>query len=360
MTVAFFAAANLIMGRNGMPLGGDTYTTYQPWIKEVLSVGPIQFAQNQHFVEVLYPILASVPVYLGVAMTTEEICSPVILAVVTVGATALLAREFKDSRVTILSVAFAAGWFAIYRMGVDFRGQLLAFPLLLFATTLLLRIGKTTHVARDIVLFIVLVGLASLAHIETTAVFVAIWIITSIVFNLRSAVRRRSLLIILLVSLVIALLMLPYAIAEFPITFSCGASCRPYPMLQTYWLQVWGPEVAFAVVGLAICAKQALRQGGERVARLVLVWSLFCIVVGSLGYIFPWFDLAYSDRTVLMLPIPLLSSLSTTWLCEKGGFFARYPNLITVLIFAIPAVTAPAIFVYLVPQRFHYYSPYAP
>ena len=358
--VTFFVAANLIMGRNGMPLGGDTYTTYQPWIKEVLSIGPLQFAQNQHFVEVLYPIIASIPVYFGVAITTVEIYFPAILAAATVAATALLAREFKDSKVAVLSVAFAAGWFAIYRMGADFHGQFLAFPLLLVASTLLLRIRKTTNLLRDITLFAVLVGLATLAHVETTAVFVAVWVVTFLAFELRSAAHKRRLLIVLAVALLISIPVLPSAMAVFPAIFSCGASCRPYPVYPPYWLEVLGPEAALAIFGLALCVNLVRKPGCEPITKLVLTWSLFAIVVGSLGYLFPWFDLGYSDRTLLMLPIPLLSAISTVWLIEKGGFFARHPNLIMLLIVIIPAVTAPAVFAYLVPARFRYYPPYIP
>lgn len=340
-----------------MPLGGDTYTTYQPWIKEVLSIGPIQFMQNQHFVEVLYPVLASVPVRLGVALNTEEIVTPIILAVATVVATGVLAREFKDSRVTILSVAFAAGWFAIYRMGADFRGQFLAFPLLLLATTLLLRIGKTTHLPRDVALFVVLVGLATLSHVETTAVFVAIWVVTFLAFQLRGVIHKRRLLIVIAAALLISIPILPAAVAKFPVFFSCGASCRPYPVYPIYWVEVLGPEIAVAILGIALCLNQVRKAECEPIVKLVLTWSLLTIFVGALGYVFPWFDLAYSDRTLLMIPIPLLSAMATVWLIQRGGFLSRHANLIMLLIFVIPAVTAPSVFAYLVPQRFRYYPP---
>jgi len=358
--VAFFAAANLLMGRDGMPLGGDTYTTYQPWIKEVLSMGPLQFALNRHLVEVLYPIIGSIPVRLGVAITTEEIYFPIVLAVATVAATALLAREFKDPRVVVLSVAFTAGWFAIYRMGADFHGQFLAFPFLLVATTLLLRIRKTTHSLRDMVLFVVVVGLATLAHVETTAVFVAIWVVTFLAFELREMTHKRRLLVVLAAALLISIPVLPAAVAIFLAILTCGATCRPYPVLPAYWLEVLGPEVALAILGIGLCVNQVRKAGCEPIVKLVLIWSLLTIVVGAFGYLFPWFDLAYSDRTLVMIPIPLLSAMATVWLIQRGGFLARHANLIMLLILVIPAVTAPAIFAYLVPQRFRYYPPYIP
>jgi hypothetical protein len=158
----------------------------------------------------------------------------------------------------------------------------------------------------------------------------------------------------------VAVPLLQLANVDFPIVYSCGASCRPYPELPTYWLEVLGPETALVVLGIGLAAVQAIRSGGEPIMQLVLTWSLFCIVVGSLGYIIPWFSLADSDRTLLMLPVPMLSAVSTTWLSEKLGFLAKHQNLISVLVLVIPAITAPAIFAYLVPQRFRYYAPYVP
>jgi hypothetical protein len=348
------------MGKNGMPLGGDTYTTYQPLIKEVLSVGPLQFVQNQHFIEVLYPILASVPAQLGVAITTVEIYFPIVLAVATVGAAALLAREFEDSRVAVLTVAFTAGWFAIYRMGADYHGQLLAFPLLLIATTLLLRIRKTTNLPRDAGLFVVLVGLATLAHYETTAVFVAIWIVTFLTFQLRHSSHKRRVLVLLAAASLIVVPLLPTAIAMYPIFHSCGASCQPYPLYPPYWLEVLGPEAAFAILGLALCVNQVRKPGCDTTTKFLLVWSLFTLIVGALAYIFPTFDLVYSDRTLLLVPIPMLSAVASVRLIERGGFLARHRNLIMLLIILIPAITAPAVFAYIVPERFRYYPALMP
>jgi hypothetical protein len=131
-------------------------------------------------------------------------------------------------------------------------------------------------------------------------------------------------------------------------------------VLPTYWLEVLGPEVVLVILGLGLAVSQALKQNGEMTIRLVVVWSLFCLVVGSLAYVFPTFDLAYSDRTLLMLPVPMLSAVSTTWLCDRLGASRSYSNLISIMVLVIPAVTAPAIFAYLVPQRFRYYPPYVP
>jgi hypothetical protein len=355
--IAFFAAANLIMGKNGLPLGADTYITWQPDIRQVLSVGSLQFAANHHYVEVLYPILASIPVRLGATIDEVEIYAPIVLAVASVAATAYLAREFRDAKIAVLTVAFTAGWFAIYRMGADFRGQLLAFPLLLLATTLLLRVGKTSHLPRDVALFAVLVGLAALAHVETTAMFVLVWAVTFLVLGLRGNFRKRRMLVMLAVAVVLSIAILPAALNIYPLIFSCGANCRPYPVYPPYWLEVFGPEVALAILGLLICAYEMRRPEAEPIVGLVLAWSVVSIIVGILAYVFPWVNLEVSDRTLLMLPVPFLSAVGTGWLGDRSRLFSRYPNLLSILVFLIPAVTAPAVFAYLVPQRFRYYPP---
>ena len=87
----------------------------------------------------------------------------------------------------------------------------------------------------------------------------------------------------------------------------------------------------------------------------VLAWTVVSLVVGSLAYLFPWVNIEVSDRTLLMLPVPLLSGVGTTWLGDKFRLFSRYPNLLSILVFVIPAITAPSVFAYLVPQRFRYY-----
>jgi hypothetical protein len=264
-------------------------------------------------------------------------------------------REFEDPKVGALTIAFSAGWFALYRMEVDFHGQLLAFPLLLLASALLLGIRKTTHFPRDIAIFTVLVGLAALAHVETTAVFVAFWVAALLVLGFRNRLWKPRILVMLALALVFSIAILPAALTVYPLAFACGANCRPYPVYPPYWLEVFGPEVALAVLGLGVCASKLRKPNAEPVIGLVLAWSVVTIIIGSLAYLFPWINIEVSDRTLLMLPVPLLSAISTGWLGDRFGVFSRYPGLMTLLVLIIPAVTAPAVYAYLVPQRFRYY-----
>ena len=349
--VVFFAAANILNGRNGLPLGGDPNVSYIPWINQALAMGPLQFAQGRHYIEVLYPIIGSFAVRLGLTADQFEIYAPIVMAVVAVGGTAYLAREFIDQRVGILSVAFAAGWFAIYRMGADYHGQFFAFCFLLPATGLLVRITKTSHLPRDLVLFGVLVGLATLGHVETTAVFVAVWALTLALFGLGRAKGTKRLLGVVGISLAIAVPVL----YELPTMFDVTTTSLPYTELPTFWLQVLGPEIVLVLLGLALCAYEVRKPGSDNLTKLVLVWTVLSFVTHSGWYVFHAVNLSISDRTFLMLPVPLLSAKATVWLSERGGLFGRYPNLLVLLILLIPVVTAPTIYYYLVPERFRYY-----
>ena len=354
--VVFFVAANVLMGRNGLPLGGDPNAGYVPSINQALAMGRLQFAQSRNFIEVLYPIIGSFAVQLGMTADQFEILAPIIMAVAAVGGTAYLARDFVDQRVGILSVAFAAGWFAIYRMGADYHGQFFALCLLLPATGLLVRITRTKHLPRDLVLFGILVVLATGAHVETTAVFVAVWALTLAVFGLGRTRGTRRLLLVVAISAAMAFPLLYELPSGFDVTFTGPV----YPELPTYWLQVLGPEVVLVFLGLALCAYEVRKPWCDFLTKLVLVWTVFSFVVLSGWYVFHSVNLAVSDRTFLMLPVPLLSAKATVWLGERGGLFARYRNALVVLVLVIPAITAPAIFYYLVPLRFRYYPPYLP
>lgn len=356
--VVFFAAANILMGRNGIPLGGDATGNWIPQIKHALAVGPLQYAESQHYVEVLYPIIGSYAVHLGVTADQFEIYAPVVMAVASVGGTAYLAREFVDQRVGVLSVAFAAGWFTIYRMGADYHGQFFAFCLLLPATGLLVRFSRTKRLPRDLTLFAILVVLATFAHVETTAVFVAIWVLTFAIFGVGKAKGTKRLLLMVGLSLVIAVPVLYEVVPTLFSLYGINSTKLPYPELPTFWLQVLGPEVILVFLGLAVSVYELRKPGCDLLTKLVLVWTVFSFVVLSGWYVFQSVNLTISDRTFLMLPVPFLSAKATVWLGDRGGVFARYNNLLVILILLIPALTAPAIFAYLVPERFRYYPAY--
>ena len=352
--ISFFVVANVLMGRNGLPLGGDPNTSYVPWINQALAMGPLQFAQSRNFIEVLYPIIGSYLVQLGMTADQFEIFAPILMAVAAVGGTAYLARDFIDQRVGVLTVAFAAGWFAIYRMGADYHGQFFAFCLLLPATGLLVRITRTKHLPRDLALFGVFVALATFAHVETTAIFVAVWVLTFAAFGLKAFRGAKRLLTLVALSIMIAIPVL----YELPTMYDVVTTSLPYPELPTFWVQVLGPELILVFLGLAVCAYEMRKPECDLLTKLVFVWTVLSFVVLSGWYVFQSVNLAVSDRTFLMLPVPLLSAKATVWLGERGGLFTRYQSFLTVLILVVPVVTAPTIFAYLVPERFRYYPPF--
>jgi hypothetical protein len=342
---------------NGIPLGYDTYY-YVGWINQVVSAGPIQFAATQHYVEFLYPIVASIPVYLGVSADTVEIVFPALLACVTVVATGYLARESGDLKFAILTVAFTAGWFAVYAMVADFSGNLLALPLLLVATTLLVRVANKGRVsARTLGLFVVLIGLAAASHVETTDFFIAFWLLAFLILGVLSKQTSWKPSATLVASA--ALVASPFTFAYFQgVSSGLGSQYCVYP---PYWLRVFGPAIVLAVIGIGVAAWRynAVQREGSY-ARLLLSWSVLAIGIGVLGYVSS-FPIVLSDRSLMLLPLPLVTSLGGIWLMNQSTTIRGYPQnrLFAVLAVGVPLIVGTLVFVYTA-HDFRYFVEHGP
>jgi hypothetical protein len=342
---------------NGIPLGYDSYY-YVGWINQAVSHGPLQFAASQHYVEFLYPIVASIPVYLGVSANAVEIVLPAVLACSLVLATGILARQSKDWRFAILTVAFSSGWFAVYRMGADFHGNLFAFPLLLLASTLLIRSARRGELSgRGFGSFLLLVVIAGAAHIETTDFFIAVWFAAFVLLGWKTnegSVRTSSLLII------------AGALVTSPLTFAyfqgvSGGLGGQYCVSPPYWLEVFGPAAGLAILGIGVAASRVkgMAPGGDPV-RLVLPWSVMAIVIGVPGYI-TQFPIVISDRSLLLFPLPLVAALGTLFLLNQIPRFRHFSQtrLMMILAIAIPILTVPVVFSYTAPH-FGYFAEHGP
>ena len=331
---ALFAYVNIVNWHGGVPLGYDSYY-YVGWINQVVSQGPLQFAASQHYVEFLYPIVASVPVYLGASADTVEIVLPAVLACSLIVATGVLARESRDWRVAILAVAFSSGWFAVYRMGADFHGNLFAFPLLLLASALLMRSARKGKLSgRDFGGFLLLVVIAGAAHIETTDFFIAVWFVAFVLLGWKTAPGswRSS-----------ALMIIAGAVATSPLSFAflqgvSGGLGGQYCVSPPYWLEVFGPAAGLAVVGIGVAAShvKGMASGGD-FARLTLPWSVLAVAIGVIGYV-TQFPIAISDRSLLLLPLPLIASLGTLYLLDQ---FPRVKALSQTRLLMVLAIVIP-------------------
>ncbi len=344
---------NYTRGRDWVPLGYDTYY-YLGHISQVVSSGPLQFAASQHYVEFLYPIVASVPVYLGASADSVEVILPVILACATVLATGVLALESRDWRVAILSVAFSSGWFAIYRMGADFQANLFAFPLLIVASALILRVSRKGEISVPVFgAFALLVVLAAGTHIETTDFFILAWVIAIPLLGLKSAsIPSKSSLLMILAS---ALIASPFTVAYIKET-AAGLGSQ-YCVLPAYWLEVFGPTALLAVLGIGVLASGLLTSSSSGyLAKLVISWSALALAIGVLGYLTA-FPISISDRALLLLPVPLISSFGTLWVVDHVPLLqhSSQTRLITILAIVIPILAAPVVAIYVAPH-FSYFS----
>ena len=356
-TVAsLFWYANFTQGHDWIPLGYDSYY-YVGYINQVVASGPLQFAASQHYVEFLYPIVASIPVYLGASADTVEVVMPAILACATVVATGILALESRDWRVATMSVAFSSGWFAVYRMGADFHANLFAFPLLILATVLLIRVSRRGSASVPVLgAFLFLVVLAGAAHIETTDFFILAWALAFILLGRRTALGswRWSLSMILAGALVLS-----------PFTYAylhgvAGGIGGQYCVFPTYWLEVFGPVVGLAVLGLGVMAWQYKSASDGYLTRLLLSWSALAVAIGVLGYV-TQFPISDSDRALLLFPLPLVSSFGMVWLVDHVPRLQRSSQirLLAVLAIVIPLLTVPVVFAYAAPH-FKYFVEHGP
>jgi len=349
---------NIANWHNGIPLGYDSYY-YVGWINQVVSAGPIQFAASQHYVEFLYPIVASIPVYLGVSADSVEIVLPVVLACATVVATGYLALESGSLKFAILTVAFTAGWFAVYAMVADFSGNLLALPLLLLATAMLVRVAVKGHVtARVVGVFLLMVGLAAASHVETTDFFIVSWALAFIVLGVvsKSTSWKQN-----------ATMIAAGAVVSSPFTFaylqgvSSGGFGSQYCVYPPYWLRVFGPAAVVAVVGIGVAAwlYKAPKSEGD-FARLLFTWSVLAIVIGIPGYVSS-FPIVLSDRSLLLLPLPLVTSLGGLWLMNQSSRIRGYPQdrLFAILAVGVPLLVGTLVFAYTA-HDFRYFADHGP
>jgi hypothetical protein len=353
----FFWYVNLTQGHGWVPLGYDPYY-YVGYINQVVASGPLQFAASQHYVEFLYPIVASIPVYLGASADSVEVVLPAVLACATVVATGVLALESRDRRVATMSVAFSSGWFAVYRMGADFHANLFAFPLLILATVLLIRVARRGSASAPVLgAFLSLVVLAGAAHIEATDFFILMWALAFVLLGRRttSGSWRWS-----------SSMILAGAVVSSPLTYAylhgvAGGIGGQYCVFPTYWLEVFGPVVGLAALGLGVMAWQygKLTSDGYML-KLLLSWSALAVAVGVLGYV-TQFPISDSDRALLLFPLPLVSSFGLIWLVDQVPRLQRSSQirLLAVLAIVIPLLTVPVVFAYAAPH-FKYFAEHGP
>ncbi len=359
--IVFYAIANEEYGVGGLPLGWDT-ASYLGEVRMIITQGFLPFAGSAHYQHILYPLVASIPVNLGISPNLAEMILPVVFSValaLTIGYLSLTASG--NALIGALSATFAAGWFGLYRMGADFHSNLLAFFLLVLAATFLFRTRSEGTRGSYGVAFVSVTILASFAHAETTAYFLLIWFLTFVVWDAIACATklwRRTLFLLAIAALAVSPEMALLVQNAVDLTIDPKGLAFRYPIAPIFWLQVIGPVAVLAVAGLTLAFMLAIRDW-ERgfYAAFVLVWGLTSVGIGSLAYIIPSFPIAFSDRVLLLFPLPLTCSITSYWLWRRfvSPNSRHLLRSATLLFIAIPLVTAPAVYAYATPAHFRTY-----
>jgi hypothetical protein len=339
------------------PFGYDS-SFYIAWMSSISRMGVVRFSQSVSYYHVLYPLMGEVIAGSGIGVLPTELLLPVALMLVTVASMMALAFAFDRGKFFVaLTGVFSSTWFAIYRMGADFHAQLLAFPLLLLATVLFLNAGRQGFRIRPLLAFATLAVLAGLAHFEVTLFFVLVWSSTFALGSITGSMRpNRTRIVMLLISGLFTLVLLDIwvqtsylpnlAIVHGPVNY------QPY---LPYWLETFGPFVALVIGGLIVAAASLKEESQAGNASLFVVcWSILCLAIGVLGYVTSGFPILYSDRALLLLPVPLLAALFLGWFINKGptkSIFRSEIGIFLILVL-IPTIGVPVVYTYTGPNYY--------
>jgi hypothetical protein len=359
LVVLFYILTNLESSAPGLPTGYDS-SYYLAYVKTIQQQGFVGYAQSVNYYNVLYPTISSIPAFLGVGSIMVEIILPVLLSSVTVGAATYLARNASNWYAGLYSVAFLPGWFALYRMGADYHAELFAMPFLLVSTSLFIRTRKDSRLTKTrYVLFVLCVVLASLAHVETTIFFVAVWIITSLLWLHRPSTAHSGRAITIMVFSGIAACAPLGAVwlgGILQLFAKTGGLVGTYSPVPTFWLEVFGPSAVLMIMGLGHYVLHVRRRPLLDFEVLVAVWGSLSILVGMVCYVLPTFPAIISDRALLLFPAPFAAGSGLDWLLRRIGTghtmsFRRSAITVTIVAIVVTSATYP----YVTPRYFQTY-----
>jgi len=102
------------------------------------------------------------------------------------------------------------------------------------------------------------------------------------------------------------------------------------------------------------------RASAGYLTKMALSWSVLAVAVGVLGYV-TQFPITVSDRTLLLFPLPLVSSFGMLWLVDHVPRLQRSSQTRLLVVFAIviPLLTVPVVFAYAAPH-FKYFAEHGP
>jgi hypothetical protein len=293
--VLAFVISYYVWGFYGLPMGWDT-PHYIEQANIVARQGPIQLIAVQGPYDFVYQLLSGTIVWLGASAIGLEIVLPIIFSALLPSLLSRLALVNNDLRFATFATIAVPGWFAIYFLGSSLHANLLGLVFVLAAIPFILQ-SQAIGQPRTI-MGLVLIGIASFTHIETTLFFVGLLIILSVAF---SGIPKKVAIAAIAVVLPAAII---YVIHLIQLVSLTGYSLPVYtlePIL--FWFEIFGPLLPLAIFGLTL----GLRGKRTSLESLVVLWAGASILIGLSQYLDPQ-TYVFAQRAAELVPVPLLAA----------------------------------------------------
>jgi len=290
-----FVISYYLWGFYGLPMGWDT-PHYIEQANIVARQGPIQLFVVQGPYNFVYQLLSGTIVWLGATAISLEIVLPIIFSALLPFLISRLAMVNNDFRFSTFATIAVPGWFAIYSLGASLHANLLGLVFVLAAIPFILQ-SQTIGQPRTI-MGLILIGIASFTHIETTLFFVGLMFILGVAL---SGIPKRVAIVAMAVVLPAAIL---YVIHFLQLVSLTGYSLPVYtlePIL--FWFEIFGPLLPLVIFGLTL----GLRGKRTSLESLVMLWAGASILIGLSQYLDPQ-TYTFAQRAAELVPVPFLAA----------------------------------------------------
>jgi hypothetical protein len=293
--IAGFALSYLLWGHDGLPFGWDT-PYYIVESRIAATQGPAGLFAVQGPYNFLYQSFSGLLVWSGISPITSEIFLPIGLSALLPYLLSRIALIESDLKLATVVALATPGWYAVY-MIVALPANLLGLVLILAATPFLYK----SHSIRQpmCIAGLVLVGVASFTHIESTLFFVGIMVIASLAF---SAVRKSITMATAAVALPASVLYFFHILQLFALT----AYSLPVYGVEPFWfwLAIFGSLLPVAAYGLMT----SVTGRRSRLEVFIIVWTLCSLFIGISQY-FNAQTYIFAIRAAAIIPAPLLAAV---------------------------------------------------
>ena len=290
-----FVLSYLLWGHNRLPFGWDTpYYIVESRVAATQGFAGLLAVQGPY--NFLYQLCSGLLVWSGISPFTVQIFLPIGISALLPYLLSRIARIEPDLKLATVVALATPGWYAVYII-VALPANLLGLVLILTAVPFFYKSNSIRHPM--CVVGLVLVGLASFSHIESTLFFVAIMAIASLAF---SAVPRSIALVTAAAALPASVLYALHLVQLFALTsYSLPVySLEPF----WFWLEIFGPLLPIAAYGLM--TSMTGRRSPLKI--FIIVWTLCSLLIGISQY-FNAQTYIFAIRAAAIIPAPILAAV---------------------------------------------------